>query len=287
MKKIFFLILILLNFSTAYAADTTWNASDKGANVTLSESNMRATSSAANEWCSVRATTSISSGKKYFEIKVSAVGGVRPIIGVSTSAQGVSCSGVVYLGSSATGWGYGGDVAGSQKWNNGSYSGYGATFTTNDIIGVAVDATADKIWVAKNNTWNGDPAAGTSPMFTSVSGTLLITASLYNAGSVTIRAKAASQSYSPPSGFECWDLTLYKISGTLKLKDSDASGSALWWVLTKRSDASVIASGTASATGVYSYGTLPDNTTEYDLIFGDPANVQPPRMIERIKGVLP
>ena len=61
---------------------------------------------------------------------------------------------------------------GSFYRNNGSYSssfGGGGTFgysswTTNDVIGVAIDFDSGKIWYAKNNTWqSGDPATGNSP----------------------------------------------------------------------------------------------------------------------------
>jgi len=48
-----------------------------------------------------------------------------------------------------------------------SANAWGATYTTNDIIGVALDADTGKIWFSKNNTWQtGDPNTGTSPAAT-------------------------------------------------------------------------------------------------------------------------
>jgi hypothetical protein len=59
-----------------------------------------------------------------------------------------------------------------QKYNDGSASAYGTTFTTNDVIGVAVDLDNGKIWWSKNGTWqaSGDPEAGTNAAFTGLSG---------------------------------------------------------------------------------------------------------------------
>ena len=49
---------------------------------------------------------------------------------------------------------------------------YGSAAATEDIIGVAFDVDAQKIWVAINNTWisSGDPANGTNPMWDGSSG---------------------------------------------------------------------------------------------------------------------
>lgn len=40
-----------------------------------------------------------------------------------------------------------------------------STWTNGDVIGIAVDGDAGKVWFAKNNTWqgSGDPSAGTNP----------------------------------------------------------------------------------------------------------------------------
>ena len=72
---------------------------------------------------------------------------------------------------------------GSFYRNNGSYSssfggggtsGY-ASWTTNDIVGVAIDFDSGKIWYAKNNSWqSGDPATGNSPTNTFTTGRTLL-----------------------------------------------------------------------------------------------------------------
>ena len=49
-----------------------------------------------------------------------------------------------------------------QKRVNGSTSSYGNTWTTNDIIGIAMDLDNSKLYFSKNGTWqdSGDPTSG-------------------------------------------------------------------------------------------------------------------------------
>jgi hypothetical protein len=83
----------------------------------------------------------------------------------------------------------------------------------NDTVAFAIDFSAGKLWVAKNNTWvgSGDPAAGTNASATFTPGTV---GALYPAisqyyknltgGRWTIKSTSDSQTYSPPSGFSAW-----------------------------------------------------------------------------------
>lgn len=62
-----------------------------------------------------------------------------------------------------------------RKVHNFTYTDTSATKVSNgDVIGVAYDAGAGKIWASKNGTWmdSGDPAAGTNALFTNLSGTI-------------------------------------------------------------------------------------------------------------------
>jgi hypothetical protein len=80
-----------------------------------------------------------------------------------------------------------------------------ATYGDADVIGIAVDTDAGKIWWAKNNTWvEGDPSSGTTPSYTSnyLKSHLHIHATPYDAnGKLTIRGLSSEFTYSPPSGF--------------------------------------------------------------------------------------
>lgn len=130
---------------------TTLNPSDKNANVTLSNGNLTAT--ATTNSLGVRATTSISAGKFYFEAKVDSVVSAGQRIGVATAALSLAS---VVSGAAATIYYASGTVfaVGAAGVAIGSYG-------VGDVVGMAVDATASKIWFSVNGAWNGDPVAGT------------------------------------------------------------------------------------------------------------------------------
>lgn len=91
------------------------------------------------------------------------------------------------------------------KYNNNTGTGGYSTFTDNDVIGVAVDTTNGYIWFAKNNTWiEGDPAAGTTPSYTSnyLKSHLHIYVTPYATNAkATIRGLSSEFTYSAPTGF--------------------------------------------------------------------------------------
>jgi len=61
-------------------------------------------------------------------------------------------------------WSYYTGTGASNVRNNDSNSSYGATYTTNDIIGLALDLTNNKLYFSKNGTWqnSGDPESGST-----------------------------------------------------------------------------------------------------------------------------
>ena len=104
---------------------------------------------------------------------------------------------------------------GSFYRNNGSYSssfggggtsGY-ASWTTNDIVGVAIDFDSGKIWYAKNNSWqSGDPATGNSPTNTFTTGkTLFVEAFTDNSSGTKSGSFNFGQrpfTYTAPTGYQ-------------------------------------------------------------------------------------
>jgi len=97
---------------------------------------------------------------------------------------------------------------GGSKFNNGSGSAYGSSWTSGDVIGIALDVTNGKVWFAKNNTWQagGDPAAGTNAAFTGLSGAFAFafansTGSSAFVQNFTINFGQQPFTYTPPTGF--------------------------------------------------------------------------------------
>ncbi len=193
-------------FALAFAGSVTWNPSDKGANVTLSGSNLVATrASGSLGYSAVRATSSkYYTGQGYFEVAITAmeVGSPYIIVGIANSSATLND----HVGSDANGWGYYG--ADGSKFNNDTATAYGAAFAQGSVIGVAFNN--GKVWFAKNNTWNGSPASDTGEAFSGITGEIFPIVSVYDGiisavDSVTARFKSSSLSYSPPSGFSAWD----------------------------------------------------------------------------------
>ena len=99
----------------------------------------------------------MTSGKFYAEAKFISTSGTNCVIGIcginNTSNQnpGLVASGYIY------------DQDGT-KGNNDSNSSFGDTYTTGDIIGIAVDLDNLKIYFSKNGTWqnSGDPTSGST-----------------------------------------------------------------------------------------------------------------------------
>ena len=135
------------------------------AHVVFSEGNLKSDfGSTASKKSFVRSTIGVASGKWYFEAKVIQNANFF-VIGISDRP---SPSDTTELGYGAYDYAYANDGGSFSKGNNGTFSSYGDSYTTNDIIGVAVDLDNNKIYFSKNGTFqnSGNPTNGTNPAFT-------------------------------------------------------------------------------------------------------------------------
>ena len=107
-----------------------------------------------------------------------------------------------------------GGVAGQSyryESNSGNVQPGGQTYSTyaaGDIIGVAFDCDAGKLWLAKNGTWqnSGNPAGGTGAVATNlIPGKHYAPANSSGSGSsvFTLNAGQRAFAYTAPSGFKC------------------------------------------------------------------------------------
>jgi len=196
---------VLLGYGAAGGSGdaVTFDPSAIGPYLTLSSGNLVVTRGApGNSWSGCRGTLGRNSGKYVFAIT-----------GIAGSADGWLC------GVASTDWIYdathiGVPVNGFGLWSNG-----GECFNSNATVGsaigavgttgtmqFAVDFTAGKIWVGKDNSWDGDPAAGAGNRFSFTPGlTLYPGATLYRLDqSVQLKAASSDYPYSVPSGFSTW-----------------------------------------------------------------------------------
>lgn len=200
----------------------TWNPSDKAAQVTLSNGNLTATSASVNP--GVRATDSQSTGKWYFEVKVDAIGAAMTV-GVANTTASLAVGSPV--GVDANAWAFTANGSQSGPYHSNSFSPTGGGWTTNDIVMLAWDASAGKLWLGLNGSWiSGDPAAGTSSSFSSVTGTLFPAVSVHTNAQATANFGATAFGYTPPSGFTAWggsstvsgDITATETQDTTSIK---------------------------------------------------------------------
>jgi len=181
-----------------------WNPSDKSASLTLSNGNLTATQTVSGSFHSVRSVTGHSSGKWYFEVKITTPGtGPDGLVGIALSTMALSN---YYIGQGSDGNGV--DVVGAYYVNGGNQSGSSAaSYGVNDIVMVAADITAGKIWFGKNGSWVGaqDPAAGLNAVGTGVSaGTWHAAVSPYANSANASYTINSPFTYTPPSGFSGW-----------------------------------------------------------------------------------
>ena len=119
---------------------------------------------ASNTWWS---SLGMSSGKYYCEIKMSAATANQgEVLGVgydlSKHQQGSTVN-AYHLGYISEGWAYFG-AEGKVKSNNSDVVTGLPTWTTNDIIGIAIDMDNNKLYFSKNGTFvnSGDPTSGST-----------------------------------------------------------------------------------------------------------------------------
>ena len=126
--------------------------------LTLANGNLTIDGNTGTAWRSLMATLGVSSGKWYYEVKVKNLNdNVR--IGLIDVDQMLQANGYFMINS--RGYSYNND---GQKSNNDSSASYGNSYTTNDIIGIAMDLDNGKLYFSKNGTYqnSGVPTSGST-----------------------------------------------------------------------------------------------------------------------------
>jgi hypothetical protein len=156
----------LVDSPTRYGTDTgvggevrgnycTVNPLDKLSTVTLTNGNLDIATGSG--YGGARGTIAVTSGKWYWEVTPTDITG-GAAIGIWDTSEALANN----VGSTAKSWSY---WSNGQKQNNNSNSSYGASYTTNDVIGVALDLDAGTLVFYKNGTSQGTA-------FSSITGTI-------------------------------------------------------------------------------------------------------------------
>lgn len=190
---------------TPTVTPTTLNPSDRGSGVVLSNGNLTAASTAGDNHSIVRATTSRTSGKYYFEVKLDSSDN-DVAAGVANSS--LLLDGSIWLGGSNNA--VGAWFNDQQSWINGAGSPAWSLFSQNNIGCVAVDFDAKKIWFRRGSeAWDqsstDNPATGAGGRSFSVISGPYFPAVQVAAGTVTVNFGASAFAYAAPSGFKAWN----------------------------------------------------------------------------------
>jgi len=147
----------------------TYNAVDTSSNITLSEGNTLATANSNHS--ASRATIGLRNGKWYWENKIVSDSG-GPAVGIMAA----NASLVDQLNSTPSRF----YRDSGQKITDGTASNYGNTYTTNDIIGVALDLDNGAIYFYKNGTIQNSGTAAFTDLLTATTEHWLPAVKLYN-----------------------------------------------------------------------------------------------------------
>ena len=167
----------------------TFDPANTGNTITLSGGNLIATQTFGSQF--TRSTIGKSSGKWYWEITITSAG-ITTLLGI---VNATASSATEFVGSTTNGWGYAGSSG--DKINGAGLVVYGSTYTTGDVIGVALDMGAGTIIFYKNNVSQGTA-------FTGLSGTMYAAVTPNTGGAsgvATANFGATALTYSPPVGY--------------------------------------------------------------------------------------
>ena len=167
---------------------------------TFSEGNLKIVTTSNESYNT--STIGVSSGKWYFEVEFDAFDSGVAVVGIIDGPSGaVGAS----LHKQAQGWGYrdGGDV----KNNDSAVSGTWASYTTGDIIGIALDLDNNRLFFSKNGAFqnSGDPTTSTGAITITApsslpNGNYFFAIGDYNTGTATLLANFGSPPFAISSG---------------------------------------------------------------------------------------
>ena len=179
--------------------DNNWSSIETTSNITLSDNDLTATSSADNQQVEIESV--LPDGRSYFEVEI--------VTNTSTTSSTVGVARVSYDATSPGLLGFSADAGSGGYTSNGAFRISGAVtggktpWGGGDVIMVARDKTNGRVWFGVNGVWDGDPAAGTGQ-----AGVLNVGLDMHGiiflkglGSEFKLVPDAASQTYPAPTGF--------------------------------------------------------------------------------------
>ena len=204
----------------------TLNEFSDASDIEIKQGNLTCTS-ATDSWPTIYGTHGASSGKFYFEVK-----------STDTTRWGVGWSPLSYKegtsGNFDDGYfAYSQDPLTRYATGTGTAINGNPAFTSSNLLQVAIDIDAGKLWYGVDNTWvnddsgnAGNPAAGTYPINTFTGGTKMFPKVINNLGTCTFNFGQQGFAHTPPAGFK--ELSTKNLAVPTIKKGTDHFGSSLW-----------------------------------------------------------
>lgn len=205
---------------------------------TYSAANLNYTKAAGGN-AQAYSSITMASGKWYCEVTMGAdIAEFVPGIIAGSANAGANR----YLGQDSFTYAYYYD---GRKINSASFSAYGNSYVSGDVIGIILDADNGKLYFSKNGTVqaSGDPVAGTNAAFTGLTGPYRFAVSAESSGIGDVNFGQRAFAYTPPSGF--------KALNTTNLPTPSVKKGSLYFDCTLRT-------GTGATASVSSLGFQPD-----------------------------
>ena len=193
------------------------NDINNGASVDLKDGNLEYVVSAAGQHGCRRSTFALSSSKWYAECTIKVATGGTDRIGILSASQAdFVTNSNPSLGFFSQGYAY---MSNGQKENNNVSVSYGASYTTNDVIGIALDMDAGTVTFYKNGSSQGQAYSG-------LSGAFCFAGSPFNGGTHVWNFGQRAFAYTAPSGFKA--LCDTNLGAPLVAKPNTLMDVALW-----------------------------------------------------------
>jgi hypothetical protein len=202
-----------LNYSVLNPLDLSGTAG------TYSAANLNYTKAAGGN-AQAYSSITMASGKWYCEVTMGAdIAEFVPGIIAGSANAGANR----YLGQDSFTYAYYYD---GRKINSASFSAYGNSYVSGDVIGIILDADNGKLYFSKNGTVqaSGDPVAGTNAAFTGLTGPYRFAVSAESSGIGDFNFGQRAFAYTPPSGFKA--LSTQNVTSTSVTLSGSFTGNA-------------------------------------------------------------
>ena len=213
--------------------------------IQISEGNLKAAQTGGSQGNVVASNMPLSSGKYYCEVTITTAGPTLFLIGVGkesdyrdhyTQDNPLSKIEGAYIRSD-TGQGY------TTRGDVGAYTSgtYGSSFTTNDVIGFAIDADKGAVWFSKNGTWMNSATASeiadsdvSNALRFEMPGPLVPLQYTHNGTTLTYNFGQKTFAYTPPTGYNSMQQDNLPETSKGKpdivwIKNRDASDNNQWY----------------------------------------------------------